>query len=105
MRLEKTVLDKIVSVILQQTQPLRIVLFGSAARGEMHPGSDVDIMIVVPEGVDGFQLAWSIYPKFTDLGVGVDLVVVTSDDLDRKRNDKSLVFNAAIREGIELYAA
>ncbi len=105
MRLEQAVLDKIVAVILQHTQPLKIVLFGSAARGELGPDSDIDIMVVVPEGVDGFQVAWSSYPKLTNLGVGVDLVIVTLSDLQKKQHDKSLVFHAALREGIELYAA
>jgi uncharacterized protein len=104
-QLDKTVLDKIIAVILQQTQPLKILLFGSAARGDFSPVSDIDIMIVIPEGIDGFQVAWSIYPKLTNLGVGVDLVIVTSSDLEKKRHDKSLVFHSALSEGIELYAA
>ncbi|MEI7903326.1 MAG: nucleotidyltransferase domain-containing protein, partial [bacterium] len=43
-------LDDIVSRILGVVRPLRIVLFGSAARGVIGPHSDLDILVVMPDG-------------------------------------------------------
>ncbi|WP_203667929.1 nucleotidyltransferase domain-containing protein [Cellulomonas pakistanensis] len=38
--------------------PLAVVVFGSAARGDGHPGSDIDLLVVLPEQVDETSLLW-----------------------------------------------
>jgi predicted nucleotidyltransferase len=45
-RLSDTILQDIVQRIVDVAQPERIILFGSAARGEMGPHSDVDVLVV-----------------------------------------------------------
>ena len=50
-RLDPRILDDIVRRVVEVARPERIVLFGSAARGEMGPHSDVDLL-VVKEGAD-----------------------------------------------------
>ena len=42
-------LDRMVEIIVEQVNPERIMLFGSRARGEAGPDSDVDLLIVEPE--------------------------------------------------------
>jgi len=41
--------DAIIGRIINSVHPLRIIIFGSAARGEMAPDSDVDVMVVMPK--------------------------------------------------------
>ena len=38
--------------MVEAVHPLRIILFGSAARGDMRPDSDIDLLIVMPEGAN-----------------------------------------------------
>ena len=40
---EAKILDDLVRRIIEVVQPQRIILFGSAARGDMRPDSDIDI--------------------------------------------------------------
>jgi uncharacterized protein len=40
------VLDEIVRRIVKAAKPEKIIMFGSAARGEMGPDSDLDILVV-----------------------------------------------------------
>ncbi len=47
---QNEVIPELVQQIVEAVQPLRIVLFGSAARGEMEPLSDIDLLVVMPEG-------------------------------------------------------
>ena len=42
-------LDCLVSRIVEAAHPLRVILFGSRARGEAHPDSDADLLIVQSE--------------------------------------------------------
>ena len=48
----KAILDEIVRRVVDAAQPDNIILFGSAARGEMGPDSDIDLLIV-KKGIEG----------------------------------------------------
>jgi hypothetical protein len=50
MTVDQSLLDKIVRRIVEVAQPEQIILFGSAARGEMGPDSDVDLHVVKANG-------------------------------------------------------
>ena len=98
-------LDEIVRRIVDIFHPLRIVLFGSAARGQMGPNSDLDILVVMPDGTHRRHTAMSLYPLMKGLGIPVDFVVATPSDLEKHKNEWYLVYSHALREGKELYAA
>ena len=86
-------------------QPLRIILFGSAARGEMRPDSDIDVLVVMPEGVHRRRTAQLLYRQIRGLGVPFDILVATPDDLDRHKDNIDLIYQSILREGREVYAA
>ena len=41
--------------IVQNFQPIRLILFGSYARGEANPHSDIDLLVVFPQASDKRQ--------------------------------------------------
>ena len=43
-------LSQMAQVIVQEVEPERIILFGSHARGEARPDSDVDLLVIEREG-------------------------------------------------------
>ena len=49
-RYSDQVLNMLINRIVEEVKPLQIVLFGSAARGEMHADSNLDLMVVMPNG-------------------------------------------------------
>ena len=51
-----------------------VVVFGSVARGDDGPGSDIDLMVDIPEGMGLFTLAKMEREVRDALGVDVDLV-------------------------------
>jgi predicted nucleotidyltransferase len=83
---------------------LRIILFGSAARGEMGPNSDFDVLVVMPEGVHRRKTAQLIYRHLLGFGFATDVVVATESDLRKYGDNFSLVYYPALREGKEIYA-
>ena len=60
--LDPRTLDEIVRRVVEVAQPERIVLFGSAARGEMTRHSDVDLLIV-SDRADALDLMRRIYSR------------------------------------------
>jgi len=99
------VVDRLVRRIVELAHPLRVILFGSAAREEMGPHSDLDVLVVVPEGVHRRQTAQHLYREIRGLGIPFEVLVVTPSDLERHGNTIGLVYRHALREGRELYAA
>ena len=99
------VLDELVRRIVAEVGPRRIVLFGSAARGEAQPGSDIDLLIVMPDGVHRRQTAQHLYGRLGSDRPPVDLVVATESDLLDHGDAPGYVYRTALREGRELYAA
>ncbi len=98
-------LDELVRRIVDAVHPLRIILFGSAARGEMGPDSDVDVLVVMPEGTHCLHTAQYLHGMMYGLSFAVDILVATPDILDRYGSTIGLVYRTVLREGRELYAA
>lgn len=97
-------LDEIVRRIVEVAEPERIILFGSAARGDMGPNSDVDLLVVKP-GAHRRRLAQDIYMSLYGVGQAVELVVVTPEDIERYGDAIGLVIEPALREGKTIYVA
>jgi len=98
-------LNEIIARITGAVRPLRIILFGSAAREEMSRNSDLDLLIVMPEGIHRRQTSRRIFQALRGIGVSKDIIVVTEQDVTEHGNNPSLVLKPALEEGRELYAA
>ncbi|MFQ5804030.1 MAG: nucleotidyltransferase domain-containing protein [Candidatus Methylomirabilales bacterium] len=99
------IIDEMVQRIVQAVHPRRIILFGSAARGQMGRHSDLDVLVVMPDGVHRREMARRLYRALSALGVAKDVVVVTESDVQRFADEPSLVICPALKEGRELYCA
>jgi len=102
-QVSQQVLDKIIQCIVAVAQPEKIIIFGSAARGEMGPDSDVDLL-VVKSGIHRRRLAQAIYMNLIGVGQAVDVVVVTPEDIERYKDSFALVIEPALRDGKVVYA-
>ena len=72
-----SILDDAVRRILSVVEPRRIILFGSAARGTMEAGSDLDLLIVMPDGIHRRQTSVEIFKALRGIGLPKDVIVVT----------------------------
>ena len=102
-KLKQQVLDEIIRRIVETAQPEKIILFGSAARGEMGPHSDVDLL-VIKSNVHRRRLTQAIYRNLFGVGQAVDVIVVTPEDIERYQDSFALVIEPALREGEVVYA-
>ena len=96
--------EEVVRRIVDAAQPEKIILFGSAARGEMGPHSDLDIL-VVKSGADHWGLSGRIRRALRGVNAAVDLVVATPEDIERYKDSHPLVYKPALREGRVVYEA
>jgi uncharacterized protein len=99
------IIDEAVRRIVTELHPIKIILFGSAARGNMGPNSDLDFLIVMPDGIHRRSTAQNLARVLFDLGMPKDIIVVTESDIENYGSNPSLVIAPALEEGKELYYA
>ncbi|OGL43576.1 MAG: hypothetical protein A2161_21520 [Candidatus Schekmanbacteria bacterium RBG_13_48_7] len=95
---------RLIHRIVEVAQPEKIIIFGSAARGESSRNSDVDVL-VIKSGANRLDLTGKIYLNLHGVGAAVDVVVVTPEDVDRYGDNSALIIYPALKEGRVVYAA
>ena len=98
-------LDDMVQRIVTAAAPRRIILFGSAARGQMHEDSDLDFLVVMPDGCDCLEVAQRVYRQMRGVNHPKDILVVQESDIAKHRGNPNLVISTALAQGRELYHA
>ena len=101
---EEQILDRLVKVLREQFGAREIVLYGSAARDELDEGSDIDLLIVLPE------VNWEVEKEIIQVCFSAELecgrvfssVCYTVDELECGPLRQSPLILNARREGIVL---
>jgi predicted nucleotidyltransferase len=102
---DQKILNEIIRRIVGVANPEKIIMFGSAARGQMGRNSDVDLLVVKGGRYDKGRLTEKIYMNLHGSGEAVDVIVVTPKEVERYRDTRCLVIAPALREGRVIYAA
>jgi len=82
---------------------LRVILFGSHARGEAGPYSDVDLLVVLSDVENKRQMTVAILELLGDFLAPTDVVVTTPEEIERRGDLIGTVLRPALREGKVLY--
>jgi predicted nucleotidyltransferase len=99
----QTPVQTMVDRIVESFHPVRIVLFGSRARGSDTADSDVDLLVVLHDVADKRRTAVEIRRVLSDMPVCKDIVVTTPDEIAWRGDLPGSVLRPALREGKVLY--
>jgi len=89
--------------IVAAAQPLKVILFGSRARGTARPNSDVDLLVIKPEPVHQREESARLRVLLRDFSAPIDIVVVGQAFVERYGDIPGSVVYPALREGRVLY--
>jgi predicted nucleotidyltransferase len=107
--MQKTALKKTLSEmtyrIVRVAKPTRVLLFGSAVNGKITKDSDLDVLVVMRGSIHRRQTAQKIYRNLHGLGIAIDIVVATEDDIKKYGKRKGSILRPALQYGRVLYEA
>jgi predicted nucleotidyltransferase len=101
----RDITDEIVLRIRKTMNPKQIILFGSRARGDEHPDSDFDILVIAESRQPRFKRSAPIYAEVADLPCELDAVVYTQEEVDDWMDVPKSLVSTALHDGIVLYEA
>src|SRR3990167_4803431 len=81
--------------IVQQFDPVRIILFGSRARGAGRPDSDYDLLVILSKVEDNRRAVVAILRALNGVPASKDIVVATPDEIRIRGNTLGLVLRPA----------
>ena len=90
--------EDIVRRIVEVAQPEKVILFGSAARGEVEPHSDLDFLII-KSGAHRRQLSVRIRRSLYGVAASLDIVVATPEDIERYKDSSRWCTNSLCGRG------
>ncbi len=97
-------IQRIVRRIVREFHPERVILFGSHARGEAGPDSDVDLLVVMPVKGLKHKKQVEIRVALHDIRIPKDIIVTTPEDFAWRKDVVGTIEYPAVREGKVLYA-
>jgi predicted nucleotidyltransferase len=97
-------LKMIVSRIVTRFDPDKIILFGSHARGDAGPDSDVDLLVVMPVARSKRESRLAIRRALRDVAISKDVIVSPPEEYAWRKDVVGTIEYPATREGKVLYA-
>ncbi len=86
MAIDEALVQEIVRRILTVTKPDRIILFGSAATGNMTRDSDIDLLVVEPSPSKSSKYWLKIRNSLTDIDYPFDLFLMDTDWFEESKD-------------------
>lgn len=96
-------LPEITRRIVSTSNPEKIILFGSYARGDNNPDSDLDLLIIMQHVDSPRAESNRLRRVLRGLLVPIDVIVATTEQVERYRNIVGYIYKAALDEGKVVY--
>ena len=105
MAIDDSLIGEIVQRLLGVTRPDRIILFGSAASGEMTRDSDIDLLIVAPSPANTIDERVRLRGCLRGLGFPFDVFLIATEKFEESKNVFGGIAYPAHKYGRVIYEA
>ena len=104
-KLDTELIKEIVRRIVEAAHPQKIVLFGSRARGDHRPDSDIDLLVIQRSNLARYRRSVPIYQALVGLptDVDVDVIVYTPAEIEDWAQVPQAFVTTALRDGNLIY--
>lgn len=90
---------KLAEIIVKNYQPEKIILYGSAARGNVHKDSDLDFCIIKESNLPMRKRIYDVYSALDDYdyNYAFEPVVFTPQEFNRKKDENDYFIREVLR--------
>lgn len=96
-------LESVVQTIVREVDPERVYLFGSRARGEAGPDSDIDLLVAADMPGDRRERSIAVRKLFPNRTIALDVFVFHQEEFNRQKKLINSISDFASTEGEVLY--
>ncbi|MBI5604795.1 MAG: nucleotidyltransferase domain-containing protein [Deltaproteobacteria bacterium] len=97
-------IQKVISKIVEVSNPRKLILFGSYVRGNQHINSDLDILVVAGDEIDNPRKEGiRIRRALKGINMPMDILVVPENKLEELMTIPGLIYKEAINKGKVVY--
>lgn len=100
---DENLIQEITQKIVDHFHPNRVILFGSRARGDFRPDSDIDIFVEMEAAGKRLDRRLSISRLFPDQWWPMDILTYTAAEVAARRDSTATLVPVIEREGKVLY--
>ena len=97
------IISAMVDRIVTRFDPIRVILFGSQARGDVNESSDVDLMVVLNDIPNKHATTSEILHELMDMPISKDTIVVTPGEIEMEGDVIGTITYDALQEGKIMY--
>ena len=105
MGVDESLIQEIVRRMLAVIQPERIILFGSAAAGQMTRDSDIDLLVVAHESSNTWEERARLHRTLRGLGFPFDVFIIGVERFEETKDIFGGIAYPAHQHGRVIYAA
>lgn len=102
-QVDAKLMDEIVRRIVGVIQPEKVILFGSRARNEARPESDIDLLVIAKSTQPRYRRSAPLYGVLSDILVPMDILVYSPEEVKEWSKVRQAFVTTAIREGKVIY--
>ncbi len=96
-------LSEVVDRIVRKFHPVKIILFGSWARGSAREDSDLDLLVVLPKVEHKRKAAIEVMRVLNGLPISKDVVITTPQEIKERGQVIGYILRPALEEGKVVY--
>ena len=101
--ISEATIQQAVDRLVAAARPLKVILFGSYARGDATENSDLDLMVIEREVPNKFDEMVRLRNVVGDVGIGVDVLVYSDQEASRRSQVPGTALYWAFTEGRVIY--
>lgn len=95
--------EKITRIIIETVHPIKVIVFGSFARGEQEEQSDIDIMVIKEDMKPRSIRAREIRRQLRGIKFPVDIMVYTPAEISEWEHVPNSFVYSVLHDGIKVY--
>ena len=95
----KNIIDK----ISKKFNPIKIIVFGSYANGNVHKDSDLDLLLILETTLPKYKRASLIKLELVPYSIPLDLLIYTPEEYNKWKNTTNHIIKEIDKNGIVVY--